>query len=79
MLSALFSKQRVVQHLRSPKIVIIDQYDEDFDMQGNFVSWFVWLWNLDSFSQWRTWTVDVNVGVPGANDSNRDDGCLLGR
>jgi hypothetical protein len=43
MLSALFSKQRVVQHLRSPKIVIIDQYDEDFDMQGNFVSWFVWL------------------------------------
>ena len=79
MLWALFSKPRVMQHLRSPKIIIIYQDGEDFDMQVNFVSWFVWLWNQDSYSQWRTWTVDVNVGVPGSNDNNRDDGYLLGR
>jgi hypothetical protein len=74
MLSALFSKPQVMQQLHSPKIIIIHQYDEDFDKQGNFVSWFVL-----SYSQWRTWTVDMNVGVLGSNDSNRDDGCLLGR
>jgi hypothetical protein len=78
MLLALFMKPQIMQHFCSPKI-IVDQNAENFDMQDIFVSWLVWLWNLDLFSQWRTRTVGVKVGIMETNSSNRDDGCLLGR
>jgi hypothetical protein len=43
LLSTLSGKPRVMQQLSRPKIVIIHQNGEDFDMHGNFVSWFVLL------------------------------------